>query len=210
MDPKSAVIALEGPSDSGKSTLARHLSNVPDWQPTIVLPCYSDIADADLLPPDVASDPARQLEGLAFFVELDRRRRESASHSKPQPRLVVADRSWLSLLAHTYAVEQSGGPAAYHDARAWLSQHDSLLRPDLVIVLCADEASREARMLSADQGAWFTSAAFNSHFRRFFDLEAPELVPRLVAIDATRSEGEVLSAAVKAVIESGCAPRGQT
>lgn len=206
MDPEAVVVALEGPSDSGKSTLAGHLAEVPHWQPSLVLPCYADLVAADLLPPDVASSTEQQLQGLAFFVELDRRRHEGADRS-PQPRLVVADRSWLSLLAHTYAVEQSGGPAAYHEARAWLTQDESLLRPDLIIGLRADRACREARMLSEDRGSWFTSAAFNSHVGQFFDVEAPQLVPGLVMIDATGSEEEVLSAAMDAITESCLALR---
>lgn len=206
MGAAATVFAVEGPSDSGKSTLARHLAAVPDWQPSMMLPCYVDIVDPSALPPSVASTPAEQLESLAFFVELDRRRHREADDSDPPPKLVVADRSWLSLLAHTYAVEQSGGPSAYSAARQQLIDDASLLHPDLVVVLRASDAAREARMALADSGAWFTSPAFNVHFDAFFDHEAQELVPRLVMIDANRSAAEVASATVAAIIGSGSAP----
>ncbi len=206
MDAAATVFAVEGPSDSGKSTLARYLAAVLDWQPSIMLSCYVATVVPGVLPPDVASTPAQQLESLAFFVELDRQRRREADTSDPPPKLVVADRSWLSLLAHTYAVERSGGPSAYGAARKQLIDDDSLLQPDLVIVLRATDAARKARMASADTGAWFTSPAFNVHFDQFFDDEAQELVPRLVMIDANRPAAEVASASVAAIIDSGTGP----
>lgn len=206
MHHSSKVIAIEGPSDAGKSTLAGTLAGVPGWQPARLLPCYGDLVPPDRLPPDVGSNLEEQLEGVDFFAALDRDRQEQEVGQGEKPRIIVADRSWLSVLAHTYAVEQNGGPPAYDEARRKLQADAHLLQPDIVLMLRATDATREARMRPADRGTWFTSPAFNTHFHRFFTEEAPSLVPRLVVVDANRPASEVATAAIAAIIEAGVAP----
>jgi thymidylate kinase len=204
VDSDPLIVGLEGPSDSGKSTLAAALARIPEWQPTRVLRCYADTVDAGDLPPHVAGDVGQQLEAVAFFMTLDRQRRREIEHADERPKVVIADRTWLSLLAHTYAVERAGGPAAYAEARRRLTADKSLLRPDLVLVLRANVATRTARMASGDRGAWFTSPAFNAHFDRFFSEEARSLVPRVVDLDANRPASEIANAAVAAIGDRGC------
>ena len=202
----STVIAIEGPSDSGKSTLAGALAGFPDWQPTTLLPCYVDMVPPERLPPDLGRSLEEQLDGVDFFAALDHARQQQETGQAEEPRIVVADRSWLSVLAHTYAVERNGGPPAYEEARRRLAADDRLLQPDIVVVLQATDATREARMRPADRGAWFTSPAFNAHFDRFFIEEAPSLVSRLVAVDANSSASEVASRAIAALTDAGVRP----
>ena len=201
-----SVVALEGPSDSGKSTLAQAIASIDTWQPAILLPCYVEGVDPATLPPAVATTQQQQLDGLAFFAALDRRRRDTIANHTPAARFVIADRSWLSLLAHVYAAERSGGPAAYSEARRLVTRDENLLQPDLVLVLHARDDVRRTRMSVQDRAAWFTNAAFNAHLDRFFAEEATGLVRCLLPLDANVSPPEMAAAAVSAIVESGCAP----
>jgi thymidylate kinase len=200
------VIAIEGPSDSGKSTLAQELAAFANWQPAGFLPCYVDLVPPDCLPAGIGGSLEEQLKGLEFFASLDHRRQEQVATEAATVRTFVADRSWLSVLAHTYAVERSGGPAAYARARERLLQDDCLLQPDMVLVLQASDATRAARIGPADRGAWFTNRSFNAHFNQFFAEEAPLLVPRLAIVDANRSAADVAAAALAVLAEAGMVP----
>lgn len=192
------IVALEGASDSGKTTLARHLSTVQDWQPVLVLPCYADQADAATLPPAVERDERAQIGALSVYVELDRAR-WAAIGGACDPRLIVIDRSWLSLLAHVYAVERAGGPAAYHAARRLLFSAGGLVQPNLVLVLHASAQSRLARQEKGDAAAWFTDPGFNSHVAKFFLDEAPASKLTITHLDADLPATEIAKHAESAI-----------
>jgi len=106
------IVALDGPSDIGKSTLAQGLHESLGAE-ALVLPCYADLAGREQ-PPARGGDAEEQLRGLEFYLTLDRRRRATAADA-PSGTIVIADRSLLGLLAHPYAVERTGGPAARLD-----------------------------------------------------------------------------------------------
>jgi thymidylate kinase len=184
------VVALDGPSDTGKSTLARALCETLGTQ-VRVLPCYADLAGPGQ-PRARGKDTEEQLRGLEFYLALDRERRAMAADADPRT-TVIADRSRLGLLAHTYAIEQTGGPAAYQQARVLIQeQADELLTPDLVLYLALDADSRRARGEAADSEAWFTSEALNEQIDRFFTSEGPDLLPgAVVKVDAGPAALEV-------------------
>src|ERR1700686_896998 len=150
------IVALEGPSDSGKSTLAIGLRDVLE-APVLLLPCYADlVTDREVLPPPRASDIDAQIQGLDFFLDLDHDRRDEASQAGSGA-VVVADRCWLGLLAHAYAVERTGGPAAYDAARRRVQERaNKLLQPQLVLFLAVGSDRRHPRVEHRDKDQWFT------------------------------------------------------
>lgn len=191
------VLALEGPSDSGKSALASELGRAlgPD---TSVLPCYVDLVDEIELPPSRGRDVDEQLDSLRFFMELDRRRGLGPRGARES--LVVADRCWLSLLAHVYAVERTGGPVAYARAQAEVAAASGLLQPDLVLFLSVSDVGRQSRVEEGEERRWFTDRAFNREIATFFAEEAPRLVPeRVEVLDAEADLSTVASAAAVAI-----------
>jgi thymidylate kinase len=194
------IVALEGPSDSGKSTLATGLRDACET-PIVLLPCYSDLVTDDAaLPPDRASNIDAQLRDLEFFLDLDRRRRSETSRIAPGT-LVIADRCWLSLLAHVYAVEHTGGPAAYGAARRRAQElAGELLQPHLVLILAVEPGQRRSRVDRRDKHRWFTCDGFNEQLDTFLANEAPGLAPCVVrTLDASPEAPVVRRAAVRAI-----------
>jgi thymidylate kinase len=156
MPVKPFIVALDGPSDTGKSTLARALRETLETE-VRVLPCYAELAGPEQ-PPARGKDAEEQLRGLQFYLALDHERRAMAAGVDPRA-IVIADRSKFGLLAHTYAIEHTGGPAAYERGRLLMQERaHELLTPDLVLYLALDDAGRHARSEAADSDAWFTTS----------------------------------------------------
>jgi thymidylate kinase len=196
------IVALDGPSDTGKSTLAHGLRKSLEGD-VLVLPCYADFAHERglCLPPARAADVEQQLAGLASYLDLDCSRRTLLRNAAPET-IVIADRSWLGLLAHTYAVERTGGPAAYKRARQLtLARAAELLQPHLTLFLALEPANRRARVEPDEDGAWFTQDAFNEQLNGFFASEASGLSPStLKTLDALPPRQVVLASAMRSVI----------
>lgn len=166
------VIGLEGPSYSGKSTLAARLVEMLPGTGCL-LPCYVDlVGDAGRVPAPRGTTAQEQLASLRAFIALDRRRSEEACERLAEASWVVADRTWLSLLAHTYAVARTGGPDVYDDARVLLTRERGLLCPSVVLYLAVSEARRRERVPAGHDRNWNADPAFNAELARFFTDEA--------------------------------------
>ncbi|HEV3320304.1 MAG TPA: hypothetical protein VG053_11365 [Solirubrobacteraceae bacterium] len=196
------IVALDGPSDTGKSTLARGLRESLKAD-VLVLPCYADFAKERglCLPPARAADVEQQLAALAGYFDLDLAR-QALLRSAPPETIVIADRSWLGLVGHTYAVERTGGPQAYEQARRLtLDRARELLQPHLTLFLALAPAHRRARIEPAEAGAWFTEDAFNAQLNGFFAGEASRLAPgALETLDAGPARQVVLANAMHSVL----------
>lgn len=98
------VLAIEGLCFVGKTTLARALATQRE---AVVLPDYADLAAPPPWPPRGRADV---IAALRHFLRLEQQRallaRQRAS------RLVVQDRSPLSLIAHEFGMDRLGMPAA--------------------------------------------------------------------------------------------------
>jgi len=165
----------------------------------VILPCYADaLPDGQNMPGPRARDIAEQLQHLDFFLGIDRERLRQTT-AEPRETTVIADRSWLGLLGHVYAVERTGGPAAYEAARRLVeASAGSLLQPDLVLRLVADPDERRSRADETDVNEWFTSEPFNDELERFWSEAAPELVcsGSVQSLDANESAATVLACAL--------------
>jgi thymidylate kinase len=203
------ILALEGPSNCGKSTLAEGL-RAQLGEPVLILPCYADaLPDGQSMPGPRARDATEQLERLEFFLEMDRHRREQAT-AAPEARVVIADRSWIGLLGHVYAVERTGGPAAFQAARGHLEASvGSLLQPDLVLRLVVDPGERRSRAEEAEENEWFTSDSFNDELEGFWSEIAPSLVNAgpVQPLDANQSASVVLACALEQIAAAGGRPK---
>jgi thymidylate kinase len=188
------IVAFDGPSNTGKTTLAQGLRDTLEAA-TLVLPCYADFAgNGAHLPPACAANTEEQLAGLSFYLDLDRARQDLLV-GVDSATVVIADRSWLGLLGHVYAVEQTGGPVAYEEAsQVVLNQAEELLQPQLTLFLALDTERRRARTEPHEDGAWFTSDSLNKQLNEFFAQEAPSLAPgSLETLDASPGSQALLA-----------------
>ena len=107
------VLAVEGLCFAGKTTLARALARRLDAP---VVAEYGDLAGLPPFPPrDIAA--ARAALSLLLAAEAGRSRQARASGS----RLVVYDRSPLSVIGHEHAMRARGVPADPETAAAWFT-----------------------------------------------------------------------------------------
>ncbi len=127
--------------------------------------------------------------------EIDRGRERRAA-AEPQGAIVIADRSWLGLLGHLYAVERTGGPAAYEAAHQLVeASAGALLQPDLVLQLVVDPGERRNCADETEENEWFTSEPFNRELELFWSHAAPGLVRAgsIRRLDANESAATVLA-----------------
>ena len=170
------VIALEGPSYSGKSTLGSSLATALGTG-ACLLPCYVDVAGGDAhVPPSRADTADGQLASLRVFVDLDRRRSEAAVGCIAQATWVVADRCWLSLLAHVHAVARTGGPDVCAAAESLLQASADVLAPSAVLYLAVSEPLRRERIPVTAADRWNAEASFNAALDAFYRDVAPQVL----------------------------------
>lgn len=127
------IIALEGPSYAGKSTVIRHLRHTALGSQAFVSDCYvKHIAHRDDIPPARTDSAAAQLAAFERFMEIEAARVAEAVASGRC--LVILDRSVDTLLAHAYALDALFGYSVHHQLRDRLTTL-SFLRPDHTLYL---------------------------------------------------------------------------
>lgn len=165
----SLVVAIEGPSDSGKSTLIAGLLQRFASQEPLLFPCYVDLAGGDDAVPAYTTHPGEQLEAVDFYLDLERKRKQSLDEVDPEPSLVLLDRSLFTLLAHSYAVEVVHGRGVFEQSKARVTTAVAVIMPQLVLYLDVDPEVRQERADPQDRDKWFTNRQFNEEIRAFFD-----------------------------------------
>jgi len=137
------VLALEGLCFVGKTTLAQALAT---QRQAVAIPEYADLAALPPWPPGHRDDV---VVALRHFLHLERQR--AAIVRRAPRRLVVLDRSPLSLIAHEFGMERLGVPAA-PDLAAQLfakaAERGLILTPDAYVYLrvpASVSATRQAR-----------------------------------------------------------------
>lgn len=191
------IVAIEAPSDSGKSTLVSALMTHFGEEDSALLPCYVDVAGGDgHVPAQRAQTAFEQRESLQAFLGLEAQRLQVADEAMARARVLLLDRSVYSLLAHAYAEEQTGGPAAFRDCCQLVREFEPVLWPDLVLFLDVSEENRRARTAPGDEGKWFADAPFNRAFSEYFLDDVAKLGNELAILDADVSREDVLRQAV--------------
>lgn len=122
------IIALEGPSLAGKTSLARRVIAAGVFE---IIPEYTDAVPSSPHPEQRTIDG--QLAAFRFFMTIEAERCNTASRSL---RPIVLDRSVDTLLAHAFALETMNGLACYAAVRGELASY-SYLVPDLTLFLDA-------------------------------------------------------------------------
>jgi len=134
------VLAVEGLCFAGKTTLARALARRLDAP---VVAEYGDLAGLPPFPPrDIAA--ARAALSLLLAAEAGRSRQARASGS----RLVIYDRSPLSVIGHEHAMRARGVPADPETAAAWFTaaaRTGAILTPAAYICLTVPDSTYRQR-----------------------------------------------------------------
>lgn len=194
------IVALEGVSSTGKTTLAAGLAAQLGWQ---TIPCYYHLAaDPAQLGELLADSVEQQLAALEAHLHIEERRRELAAAAFARDGGVVLDRSVDTLLAHARAAGHLRGLDTREEARRRVLERverGQAVRPDLTLLLTADLEELARRTASrSGMPALFLDPDFIAQFSAHFNDPVAARCHRL------RSEGPqaTLSAALSQITET--------
>ncbi|MGH3854819.1 MAG: AAA family ATPase [Pseudonocardiaceae bacterium] len=198
-DPTSAptVLAVEGLCFAGKTTLAHALAARLG---AVAVPEYTDLA---ALPPWPPRSRAEVTAALRHFLRLEQQRATLARRTPA--RLVVLDRSPLTLITHEFGMDRLGVPAAPGLAAHMFSEaaeRGLILTPDAYVYLRVPapvSAARQARRgrLPAHLTDPVTQAGIEAASRTYLNALPPL---RRVVLDGTARVAELANMVVQLVL----------
>lgn len=190
------VVAVEGPCCAGKTTLSRGLlARLADLGVAHV-PCYADhVGGGRHLPPAVPATLTEDAAGITDLIRIEHDRTRAALASAN--RVILADRSLHTLLAHRCGIEQVTGLACREPAGRLLAVAPLNSWPNLVLYLDVPQQAVHDR----NNGKFPTNSilidpTYNTAFRSYFDrLTTQPPPPTVVWLDATRHPTTLLNTA---------------
>jgi dTMP kinase len=191
------ICSIDGPSDSGKSTLVEGIGQRYGKR-CVILPCYVDAAGGDSAVPEAMPPSVEdRLEAFRFYLQIEAARLSTIAEIEAG--IVVLDRSVHSLVAHVYAAALLDSVDAVSICLEELAGA-SFAIPDIAFYLQTDEETRRSRRDPADEGQWWTQPSYNAGFERYFSEEGVRLpYGKLVVADAGKSAAAILEDVVSAI-----------
>ncbi|CAN5297098.1 hypothetical protein BH20ACI2_BH20ACI2_02200 [soil metagenome] len=165
-----SVIAVEGCSHAGKTTLIKHIR--PLVPGIITLPDYVAFAGGDdKVPPAPAQSVSEEMDALRFFFDLDYKRWKSAVLSLSEDYLILADRSFHTLLAHRLSIQHLTKMDIFEPSCALARSRQDLLRPDLILYLDTPQTILDQRYKTR-----ISKTPVNGHIKNYDYEEKMKLV----------------------------------
>jgi thymidylate kinase len=197
----SLIVAIEGPSDSGKSTLIEGLARHFAATEPMVFPCYVEEAGGESKVPPFATKVEEQIRAIDFFLGLEANRHRRLAAAGETVELAILDRSACTLLAHSYAVERLHGVKVYDRCREKVTTGTEVIIPLIVLYLDAGVEERKRRAEPGDRDKWFTNNRFNDEIRAFFlkRFRGCDAAPELHVLNANQPAAAVLEDAAETI-----------
>lgn len=159
------VLAVEGLCFAGKTTLARALARRLD------VPVAAEYAALTELPPFPPPDQAAARAGISALLAAEARRSRQARASGS--RLVIYDRSPLTVIGHEHAMRARGVPADPETAAAWFTSAagtGAILAPAAYIYLTVpDDAYRRRQEARGHLPEHLVAPDVRDALTRFYD-----------------------------------------
>jgi thymidylate kinase len=201
------VIALEGCSHAGKTTLIKNLKE--RLNSIIPLPDYVTFAGGDdKVPRAPAESVEEEIQSLNFFLNLDKQRWVEKIEDRNKNELVVADRSFHTLLAHRFAIEKLTGMKVFDMCCEIVGNETNLLKPDLIFYLDTPQDILNQRYttrissvpvdghtknynLTEKMKLIFNKSEYNELFRKYFLPHLRHSTTPIIVLDGSLSADEV-------------------
>ena len=181
------LIALEGSSFAGKTTISNHLTNIYPNSIRLISE-YVEYAKGSKYFPPFPKTSQQAIDNLIFFLNLDAIR-FSEIHENPEYYSFLLDRSVLTLLAFNYALEKQYNIVCYEESYNLIVNSYRAFIPDLTIYLKIghEELIRRFNTSRRETPNIFIDREFNFHFNNFFQLMCQRNEFRVIALDAERT-----------------------
>lgn len=189
------VVAIEGIVHAGKSTLHKRLSE--KHEEITCIGEYVEYATEKFPAPPRSLEEARVAR--LYFLNLELLRVNSTYE---RGRIILLDRSILSILAYHFAIERLTGLLCYKASLLRFCDEDWMF-PDSCLYLDISDETLYSRH-KAEKGNYqriLLNKAFNGYLRRFYEEVAPVEFPYLAVrrIDASQSQENVESEALEVI-----------
>jgi len=195
------VIAVEGPSNTGKSTLLSGIDNHLDIERYTVLPCYVTFAGGEQQVPNAPAESVEEeLRAQNFYRNLDHERMLSIQNNSAISDLVIMDRSIHTILAHAYAVSKIKNIPVYRESQRLALRDPRITWPYAIIYLDTPEdvLSRRYRRSDSSIGI-FSNTSYNRHYRKYFLGDISNIYASLEVLDSQHDIDELRSRATEII-----------
>ena len=180
---------IEGTSNSGKTTTSRILSQIPNVE---IIEEFMEHP----LSPKPSKNIEEELNNQQIFFEIEKERMISAASLLKQDKIVFMERSYLSILAVSYAFFKLGKYNGYDNAfkiyKDMLNQ-PWYIKPDITFILTADYNEKLKRNINRNkilQNNWINNN-FEFYQNKFYDIMRIESKKEF--IDTTEKSKEYAS-----------------
>lgn len=164
------IAAIEGPCFSGKSTLAKNLELYFSDNEMVFCPDYMEyVGGPQEVPPTPGHTVDDEINGLRYFISIDKQRRQKCLELQNTPKIVLLDRSIHTLLAHRFAIESVFGLKVFRKSCRIVSI-GNILKPKLILYMDISQEVLEerSRFRKGFCHQIFKDKRYNSAFRSYF------------------------------------------
>lgn len=166
------LYVIEGTSNSGKTTTSKILNEIPNVE---IIEEFMDHP----LSPEPSKNIEEELKNQQIFFEIEKERMTLASSLLKSNKIVFMERSYLSILAVSYAFLKLGKYNGYDNAvRIYRNMINQMwyVKPDVTFILTAASSEKLKRNLSRDkilQNKWVNND-FEFYQNEFYDIMTTE------------------------------------
>lgn len=183
------LYVIEGTSNSGKTTTSNILREIPNIE---IIEEFMEHP----MSPKPSKNIEEELRNQQIFLEIEKERMTLATSLLQRDKMVFMERSYLSILAVSYAFFKLGKYNGYDNAlRIYRSMIDQAwyIKPDVTFILTADSSEKLKRNLNRGKvlkNNWVKND-FEFYQNEFYDIMALE--SRKEFIDTTGKNKEYAS-----------------
>ncbi|MFM9538655.1 AAA family ATPase [Streptomyces turgidiscabies] len=197
-----SIVALEGPSCAGKTTVIRHLRETPALADTaLFFGCYvRHIRPVHEIPPPRTFSAAEQFAAFETFMSAEADR--AAETALNPGRLVILDRSVDTLMAHAYAMDRLHDFGVHEQVRRRLEELPHL-RPDHTIYLdVSTQTLRQRRAAAGEEAEYFLhDPDFLAQARAYFTEKPEPPITGEITVLPADGPANTVARAVRALVE---------
>ncbi|MGW3651678.1 AAA family ATPase [Streptomyces sp. NPDC000878] len=197
------IVALEGPSCAGKTTVIRHLRETPALADTLFFGCYvRHIRPVHEIPSPRTLSAAEQFAAFETFMSAEADRAAEAALNPRRP--VILDRSVDTLMAHAYAMDRLYDFGVHKQIRSRLEELPHL-RPDHTIYLdVSAQTLRRRRAAAGEEAEYFLhDPDFLAQTRAYFTEKLEPPITGKITVVPADGPAHSVAQSVRALVEVG-------